>query len=68
MNGNANTAFKELKNSAYSSQAAQTQLEINVNGILTTDSAILSSYQPASPNHDIIGKVHSRVSPRPARF
>ncbi len=41
MNGNANTAFKELKKSANSSQAAQPQMEINVDGALTTNSAVI---------------------------
>ena len=41
MNGNANTAFKELKKSPNSSQAAQPQMEINVDGPLTTDSAAI---------------------------
>ena len=41
MNGNANTAFKELKKSANSSQAAQPKMEIKVDGALTTDSAAI---------------------------
>ncbi len=41
MNGNANTAFKELKKWANSSQAAQPQMQIKVDGALTTDSAVI---------------------------
>ena len=41
MKGNGNTAFKELKKSANSSQAAQPQIEISVDGALTTDSAAI---------------------------
>lgn len=45
MNRNANTAFKELKKSANSSQAAQPQMEIEVDGALTTDSeAVLARF------------------------
>ena len=44
MNGNANTAFKELKKSANSSQAAQPKMEIKVDGALTTDSAAILTH------------------------
>jgi hypothetical protein len=40
MNGNPNSAFKEMKKAVNPSQPAQSQMEINVNRIPTTDSAL----------------------------
>jgi Zn-dependent metalloprotease len=41
MNGNSNSTFKELKKKVNPSQPEQFQMEINVNGIPTTDSALI---------------------------
>jgi hypothetical protein len=41
MNGNPNSAFREMKKTVNPSQPAQSQMEINVNGIPTTDSALI---------------------------
>ncbi len=41
MNGNSNSTFKELKKKVNQSQPEQFQMEINVNGIPTADSALI---------------------------
>ncbi|KZS06380.1 Uncharacterized protein APZ42_030179 [Daphnia magna] len=43
MNGNANSAFREIKKSARSATSTQPKLEINVNGLLTADLSIVTS-------------------------